>query len=490
MLGNDVNGEDGVGRGDADVSLTGREARSKVTGPPFDLRAVWQLTSMSLGIGIFAIPYCFYVLGSIHGAAWVVFMAYLANFAQQRLLDVAAEHHISSYEGLAQHAFGTSGKLIMAILTAVTTFIAMLSYLSAARELLLSAAVAFLLDVDVNAHEQKVKVLSDNKSVVLLALLTASVMPLLISPKMGDNEWISRGGVLCMCCAALFFMGACVVTLATTGRSSTAPALFNGSVADIFQYTSTLAFSFSMIFAVFPLLGERVQDGNVPAAVARIKPAVSASVATCAIIYVLVGLAGSYAFGSDLQPMALANLSLVHPATQAVCFLVGTSSAMLVAIIAFPVLASVQLLGQLVCGADRAPEFAEEGRRGRGCCAPSAGCRAWMTIVLAIVGVAVDAFLPTKTAFALTGSLGLATSAYFMPCIVFLVLDGRGGGGGGGRGAQPPPRCGWRRAVSCVGLLFGAAMLLGSTPVSVYRLLNQTASTTQPIQSVLCHAGF
>lgn len=450
-------GEPFVEGGRSQSSLVTVEEQQQAKG--FDLRAIWQVTSMSLGIGIFVIPYSFLKLGAVSGALWVLLMGCLACIAQFRILDVAAGCGVSSYEGLAEHAFGAVGKVAMAVITALTTFIATLSYLSSARELLTDVAVAFFIGFDVNSQKVEVDVLGKDKTIVMLCVLVAMVLPRCMSKNMGDHAWISLVGVITMTSSSVFFIVSCIVTLSKGCDPACVdrPPAVTASVTDTLQYIATLAFSFSMIFAVFPVLEERIVDGQVGTAVASLKKSVAASVGLCSCIYILAGLAGVYAFGPDTQSLALNNLKMTG-LTQFFFLGVGTATSLLVAIVSFPVLASVEFLAEMV------KPVSEETSGNR---------RPIIVCVIGVLVIVIDSVLPTKIAFALAGSLGLATAAYIMPCLLFLKLDQTGSL--------------WGKISAYIVILFGCILLFASTPVTVWVLLKgESGAAPEPISQLLC----
>merc|ERR1712217_239725 len=105
--------------------------------------------------------------------------------------------------------------------------------------------------------------------------------------------------------------------------------------------------------------------------------------------------------------------------------------------------------------------------------ASSSNLRPALVDIVGILAVVFDSFLPTKIAFALAGSLGLAVAAYVFPCVLFLKLD--------------QERNFWKRASSLVIILFGCVLFFGSTPVSVWRAIHGDAGqASQPISELLC----
>jgi len=440
------------------------------TEPKLDLRAVWQLTSMSVGAGVFTIPAVFVQLGVLHAALWVAALAALADIAMQRLLDAAAEHCRDSYEGLAELAFGGAGKVAVSAITVVTTFIASLSYVSAGKELLLNLAVAFILDVDVNSAKGDVRILDEGRSTALLAVLVAAVLPLCLSPTMGGNAWISKFGVVCMFSAAAFFVVRCCLILAQGCSSGIQcgqkPAAFAGSALDMLEFTATLASSFSVIFALFPVLQDRIAESNLQSAVPVLRRSVRCSVFLCFVLYCGIGVVGAATFGSRTKGIALSNLPLSEQLTQLITLMVGTTVVLLVGIVSFPTVKSLELL---VASCTRAEM-------------PSPRLRPCLVVAIGVAMVLVDAFLPTKVAFTLCGSLGMSMGAYVMPCMIFFRLGGTSQGTGSRMRAAV-------RLSAVVVLLFGYMLLFGSTPITLVRLIgSKSAASSQALLSLICGA--
>lgn len=413
-----------------------------------NFRVVWTLTSMSLGIGLFAIPSAFLKLGAAQGAIWVVLMGCAANFAQQRLLDVAAEHSLTSYEDLAEKAFGRIGRLSIMVIILVTTFIASVSYMGSSRQLLLSVIVSFLLEVDTVEPGSNIEVLGFTKNNVVLVVLTAAVMPLCVSNTMTEKAWISKAGVFCMGGAAILFMGFCAAVLirgchGPHDQCGDRAPMMTTDVGDIFQYTATLAFSFSMIFALLPTMSESMQNGDVDVqqAAKLTKRNIQCSVGLSCGLYVLIGLVGVLTYGSFMQSLGLDNLPMVEPLPQMIVCMAGVISALLVPIVSFPTVGALETFARMCL---RRPDW---------------NIRPGIVALLGCLIVLVDAFVPTHIAFQLTGSLGLAMAAYIMPCLLFLRLDSR-------------HSCGnWRKILASVVLAFGLLLFFGSTPITVYRML-------------------
>jgi len=404
-----------------------------------DLRAVWQLTSMSLGVGVFAIPYCFNALGSLQGGIFVLVLGFLANTAIERLLDCAEIHSRSKYEEIAKTAFGRGGQFAMAFVIGITTFIASLSYLSSATELLVCVTYTFL-----TGHESKggaASIISKGKKAIVLLILVMISMPKLLKRSMGENAMISTVGVFCMSAAAIIFVGNCVLILAKGDNKE--PSHEAGSpehiVFNILENMATLAFSFSMVFAVFPLVGDKVAEcGSVAAAARSMRAVVRTSIAFSVCIYLLVGFTGSLAYGGEIKELSLQNLSLLQALPQLTSAVVGVCSLLLVAIVGFPCIESIELFCKMAN-----PNSTSDPRVAIVC-------------IVAIACVGIDAFIDTRIAFALTGALGLSLGAYVMPSLLYLRLRDR-----------TIPGSTYRFWSAVLLLCFGAVILLGGTPAIV-----------------------
>mmetsp|Transcript_22431 Transcript_22431/g.35601 ORF Transcript_22431/g.35601 Transcript_22431/m.35601 type:complete len:480 (+) Transcript_22431:39-1478(+) len=411
----------------------------------FDIVAMWQVTSMSLGIGLFSIPYCFVKLGMAASFFWVALLGTCAASAMIFLLDLAVLKKVDSYELLAEIAFGKTGKVFMAGLTAVTTFIATLSYMSAACTLLSNMIVQFFLGLDVNSHSQSapVIILDDRKHAMLLTVLALIVFPRCLSKSMGDHEWISTASVITITCTGVCFIALCVDELARgcPNCGNRAPEI-SDSVSDTLQYIATLAFSFSMVFAVFPVMKDRLaQDGvQMEEAVSSMKPVVIGSVTLSCIIYCLVGVMGAVTFGDMTKSVGINNLALSNPIAQVISLIVGINCMLLVPVISFPTLQSVELLMATSRSYEQdLPAYT----------------RPVLVVLLAVLVILVDVFLPTKIAFALTGSLGCSLSAYIIPCLLFLKLVARSS-------------C---KLLAMFVLIVGCVLLFASTPVTMISLI-------------------
>lgn len=432
----------------------------------FDLRATWQVASMSLGIGVFSIPSCFLSLGTLQGTIWIVVMGIFSNAAQQRLLDLAASEGKTSYEALAEEAFGGFGKFGIAIITLVTTFAGAVSHLDASKELFIGVAYSFMIDIDIGDLGGGSATLGRPRCAVFLLALASIICPPLLAPTMEENVAISMGTVFGISFSSLYFVVKCflmaIIGCDVPGHCGKKPNLVNTDVSKILTNVATLAFSFSSIFAIFPVLQDRIQrTGSIERAVQQMKPAVRWSTVLCCMVYLSVGLAGVYAFGTKTDEMALQNLDLKHPLPLLCNFVVAVGVLLVSAIIAFPCIQTLEMLRKTVNPSG------------------TVNLRPVFVACVGLLAALIDAYLDTKLALALTGSLGLALASYAMPCALFLKLSGRAAPAEALVAAERGS--GYRRSdrlLAGVVLLFGLIVLFGSTPITVYNIVTSNGGAS------------
>eukprot|EP00434_Breviolum_minutum_P014584 symbB.v1.2.012856.t1/scaffold875.1/size155714/5 len=252
-------------------------------------------------------------------------------------------------------------------------------------------------------------------------------MPKLLKRSMGENAMISTVGVFCMSAAAIIFVGNCEPS---HEAGSPEHIVFN-----ILENMATLAFSFSMVFAVFPLVGDKVAECG---SARSMRAVVRTSIAFSVCIYLLVGFTGSLAYGGEIKELSLQNLSLLQALPQLTSAVVGVCSLLLVAIVGFPCIESIELFCKMAN-----PNSTSDPRVAIVC-------------IVAIACVGIDAFIDTRIAFALTGALGLSLGAYVMPSLLYLRLRDR-----------TIPGSTYRFWSAVLLLCFGAVILLGGTPAIV-----------------------
>jgi len=293
--------------------------------------------------------------------------------------------------------------------------------------------------------------------------MVGMMLPSVAKPTMGSNAWISQLGVVTVFSAAAFFIGHCLVVLAShDGHMRPLPS-FAFRAGDVLDNVATLAFSYSMVFALFPVLQERCAGAPLSVVVPTIRRPVAISVGVSCVMYLMVGLIGAYTYGTDTAAFGLENLPLTEPLTQLITLMVGISVQLLVAIVVFP---SVQTIIFLL----------------NACCRIECGGRGRYVVVL-FLGMLIpiiDTFLEPRVAFALCGSMGLSLGAYVMPCVIFISL------------AHTMSVAGLRVTktrcfLTAIVLLFGLLLLFCSTPVAIMRAATPSdGPQPKPVRDVLC----
>lgn len=423
-----------------------------------DFKGIWQVTSMSLGVGVFTIPHVFNSIGILHGCIWLLVCAFFADYGMQRLLDLAASHRISSYKHCADAAFGKCGSIMLMVTQIVTPCIGTLSYCSATRELFSDVLVGFTLDFDVATVPSGVEVWSPGKMTVVLILQMLVFLPTNVNTTMDAHTGVAQRAVWAVFIVVLFFIGYSVMLLAR-GCGSDAlcgqrPPLFTGSISDVLVNVATLAFSFSMVWCVFPCTTERSVGDDLAFAASRMRHCIRWSVIICVTIFISIGLLGSLTLGSAAKPFALDNLSM-NSAVQLIGLLVVVAMTQVCSVIALPIFQTLDIIGIKYAGEARIQSL-----------------RPWFVLVVGLVFAIIDAFVPTATLFALTGSIGLSTAAYIMPCLFFLRIG---------------QKSTLKTVLAAACVIFGFTLLLVATPAV---LLAQThghkSSSPQKLLPAVC----
>lgn len=432
--------------------------------------AVWTMCAMSLGFGVFNVPYNVYQIGLVPGSICILLFGYFANFAQARLLDVACANGVASYDELTKLALGPCGKVLMDIITVVTTFIANCAYMSSNVRLLTALLFSFLVDIDMDSSKYPggIDALSDGKRTVLFTILLVMVVPLCMGETIGGLSKISTVSVWSVLIAVAIMLIKCVVIFVRGCKEekcgSSIPA-FASPKPEMLEFMGALAFTYSIIFALFPVLQE-IPGGASPQNLERMKSIVCRACMVCTMVYFTMGVVGALAFGTAVEAIALYNLPMSDAIVSIMSLVLCVVMTLLFPVIGFP---TIQSLGNLFC-------------KGTGC-APNTPMGRFRRPVSA-VGIAgmvllFDTVVPTKAAFALCGSLGLAVAAYIMPCIIYLRLDREHG----------PWH--WTRLGTMATLLLGLVLLFGSTPMTLISLGSASPSGPKatPLKQALCGAA-
>eukprot|EP00913_Durusdinium_trenchii_P003823 g3540.t1 len=328
-------------------------------------------------------------------------LGFCANTAIERLLDCAQIHSRSEYEEIANTAMGRGGKLAMAFVIGITTFIASLSYLAAATELLVCVVFAFLTGEDINKRGGSTAILSKTKRAIVLLIFVIISMPKLLKRSMGDNAYISKIGVFSMSAAAIVFVGN----------------------SDPLMKPMTSVAASNMPVCSSQLVGDKAAAcGSVESAAQSMRAVVRTSIA----------------FSPELGQSLVLPAFGIEDELKVTCAVAGVCSLLLVAIVGFPCIESIELFFKMA-----RPDSSRD-------------VRVAIVCIVGIACVAIDAFIDTKIAFALTGALGLSLGAYVMPALLYLRLRDRSMAGSA-----------YRFVSALVLLCFGAVVLLGGTPATV-----------------------
>merc|ERR1712007_300737 len=222
----------------------------------------------------------------------------------------------------------------------------------------------------------------------------------------------------------------------------------------LLEFLGTLAFGFSMILAMFPVLQSRV-EANIPftQAVKGLKPAIHFGVVLCGSLQMIVGLAGSLVFGTKCNTIAIDNLPVSILFMQFITLIAGAISVLVAPIIMFPGAKSLKFFLGTIAGESSV-----------------LASQTTAVLITAVAIVLLSATLNESVVVSLCGSLGLSTIAYIVPCIVAL------------RRADRTCVC-----MNVLVVLLGLLLLFGSTPVTVYKAVDGgPGPQTQSLKHAVC----
>jgi hypothetical protein len=389
--------------------------------------ATFQLSCISLGVGIFVMPGVFATCGLGTGLALVLGWALAADFAMQAALQVCSwTLGCETYEGVLRAAFGEAGRKVALVALALACFTANAAHVQFISEVFLAlngptgGFIGTLVGGDVKAQQAAAAL-----------MFGAAAMPFCFRRTLGELRHVSLVVVgfcsltsLVVCCKLL-------ARIAAQGPASGNLVAFKPVSAGAFaDQVPIAAFGYSIIAELFAVRAE-ARD---PAALGA---SVHAATAIVASIYCVVGVIGALAIeqpGANLLDGSNFEGDVVIDLLKLGLVVVIT---LLYPLINFP---TVTALDALAAGPKGAPSHAR---------------RKLFSVVGLLCVIAIDTLLPDiGLVFGLAGSLGLGLIAFCLPTAAFL--------------AKAPRTERAQIAAGLVVFLAGAAMTVGSTARILY----------------------
>ena len=389
--------------------------------------ATFQLSCISLGVGIFVMPGVFATCGLGTGLALVLGWALAADFAMQAALQVCSwTLGCETYEGVLRAAFGEAGRKVALVALALACFTANAAHVQFISEVFLAlngptgGFIGTLVGGDAKAQQAAAAL-----------MFGAAAMPFCFRRTLGELRHVSLVVVGFCSLTSLVVCGKLLARIAAQGPASGNLVAFKPVSAGAFaDQVPIAAFGYSIIAELFAVRAE-ARD---PAALGA---SVHAATAIVASIYCVVGLIGALAIeqpGANLLDGSNFEGDVVIDLLKLGLVVVIT---LLYPLINFP---TVTALDALAAGPKGAPSHAR---------------RKLFSVVGLLCVIAIDTLLPDiGLVFGLAGSLGLGLIAFCLPTAAFL--------------AKAPRTERVQIAAGLVVFLAGAAMTVGSTARILY----------------------
>lgn len=167
--------------------------------------SVFNLMNAILGSGIVGLPYALLNLGYLGFFIALVLVAGLAMFAIDLLLKICDLEKTTSYEVIAERAFGKIGKMYASIAILVHTMIAMCSFMFIVRY----EAPAFLqglFGLGTDCESANEQVWFTNTTLLVILVIWGIVAPLAMARQIDFLGFTSGIAMACMCLFTLIIM--------------------------------------------------------------------------------------------------------------------------------------------------------------------------------------------------------------------------------------------------------------------------------------------
>eukprot|EP00992_Anisonema_acinus_P010235 TRINITY_DN6425_c0_g1_i1.p1 TRINITY_DN6425_c0_g1~~TRINITY_DN6425_c0_g1_i1.p1 ORF type:complete len:501 (-),score=110.79 TRINITY_DN6425_c0_g1_i1:65-1519(-) len=366
--------------------------------------ALYTLTAMSLGIGVFLLPGLVPSVGIVPAILVLIVFALATDFLCERSLEAAEIAGVSTYESLVEAAFGVWGTRLLALGMTLSLMFANAGHLSTAVQML-KDIIEWFFTGEMGKWEREG--VAWYKNTFLFVLLLAFVMPFCFRPTLGSLAHISSITVGTVVVTAITMVFEALVRVIRGGSHSVlgtpdaAPAFVGGTA--IFQFMSVAAIVYCAQLCLFPVLHE-LKGRSVP----RMRRALRMASAGCCTVYCSVALMGSLAWGKKADANIIYSVPMNDYWVDLLGFLLIICLTLLYPIINYPLVNAVQT----VLSTER---FLTFGGRDHS--------REVLSIFFAIAVVVIVSCVPDlDDIFSLCGSLGQGLVCWIMPSVSYLRL--------------------------------------------------------------------
>jgi len=360
----------------------------------------YMLSSISLGIGVFAFPDTMRLCGLAGGTILLIIFAFVTGFCQYILLLAATELRTDSYEETARIALGPFGTVFQSLGVILSCMTGNSAHIQAIGSLLSNELVWFVTGKDPPTSGFA---LPDSRKLVLYILLLLFALPLCLHDDLRSIRNISTFSVSIVMVITAWFVVYCMWTLSTDQAPDdvAVPAFGGHDYTAYFRASGSVAFAFTGCVNLFSTVDQMKDPAKAPVAIAG-------SSALCFAIYFCAALLGSLTFGTTTVSNCLYNVLPQHRDTlRPLVFLLIVAIVLLYPIINFPLVYNVQ---RLIWGERAKPKWS----------------RGVITVLTMLVVLMVDYFvIDIYDVFGLCGTFGLGITCLILPTVIFLKTDRR-----------------------------------------------------------------
>lgn len=219
--------------------------------PGSTFAATFQLSCISFGVGVFAMPGVFAQVGVLLGTFLLAAFAILSNLGMQLMLQIATATGASTYEDVLRHAFGPVGRAVALISLALSTFTANCAHMQFVASMFVEmqgpggGLMQTLVGPDVKLQH-----------LATMIMFGSVTLPLCFKRQLSELRFVSLGVVLCcfLCCCVV--ISKCLALIKEDGAYNTDELWSKPSAGLIFDTAPVVAFGFSSIAELFHVRAE------------------------------------------------------------------------------------------------------------------------------------------------------------------------------------------------------------------------------------------
>lgn len=402
-----------------DVALVGLNSKTN---------AVFLLSCLSLGVGVFAIPTVMNSVGWVVGVIMVLFFGALSTALMLLVLSIIESRDCGNWDSLVGLLPGGLAVSRVSMVAALIT--------GNAGHLQFIAGMLFDLMAYFVTHDYGNFPFTAVHKLVILTLLLGVALPYTFMDNLAALQHVGKavaGVVLTTCLVASSFS----IFQAFSGKGATGENTSQAgpdSLKSVFTAMSTIAFAFTSMFNLFEVF-DAMKRGSPNDYVPKMRAAVIWAGVIVTAIYLMVSIASIVAFGVNAgistKGNGSGNVLYNFPADNYVITILCLALVIVIvldyAIIIFPVVN----IFMRITGSEKRPY-----------------ARQMINIGIALFVITVVMVVPDLTdIFGLCGSLGVSVFCYLLPALVCLRFH--------------PHRL--AKLVSVIGVLVGLTMLVLST---------------------------